>query len=191
MKKKLKNRGINSGFSLIELIIVIAIMAVLAAAMVPAVMRYIDKSKKANDISAAKTIKTAIETAMSDEWVYETLMSGCTTTPSVTDMDGNSYGVSSVITITNDLIITNSNTGVTVACNATSDKIALAEQKISNNIGESTPRISFKKAADSSKTGAPTGWGAYCTQGGSVIVGIVSSDGFYQLVPTVSKFYQE
>ena len=36
----------NKGFSLVELIIVIAIMAILAAAIAPALTRYIDKSRR-------------------------------------------------------------------------------------------------------------------------------------------------
>ena len=39
----------NKGFSLVELIIVIAIMAILAAAIAPALIRYIDKSRSANE----------------------------------------------------------------------------------------------------------------------------------------------
>lgn len=195
MKRKAKDRGVtkrlNGGFSLVELIIVIAIMAILAGAMVPAIVRYIDKSRKANDISSAKTIKTAIETAMSDEWVFETLTKGCTLITSVTDMDGETFSVASVISVSNNQQITNSNLGVLVTCDGDADKITISETKISNNIGDCTPKINFKKAADSSKTGAPTAWEGYCTQGGTVIVGIVSSDGFYQLVPSVSRFYQE
>lgn len=52
----------NKGFSLVELIIVIAIMAILAGAIAPALIRYIDKSRKSNDVSSCKTIKTAVET---------------------------------------------------------------------------------------------------------------------------------
>lgn len=65
----------NKGFSLVELIIVIAIMAILAGAIAPALIRYIDKSRKSNDISAAKTIKTAVETALGNEDVYTDIMS--------------------------------------------------------------------------------------------------------------------
>ena len=60
----------NKGFSLVELIIVIAIMAILAGAIAPALIRYIDKSRKSNDVSSAKTIKTAVETALGNEDIY-------------------------------------------------------------------------------------------------------------------------
>lgn len=60
----------NKGFSLVELIIVIAIMAILAAAIAPALIRYIDKSRRADDVTAAGTVLTAVQTAMADEDCY-------------------------------------------------------------------------------------------------------------------------
>ena len=66
----------NKGFSLVELIIVIAIMAILAGAIAPALIRYIDKSRKSNDISAAKTIKTSVETALGNEDIYNEVFTG-------------------------------------------------------------------------------------------------------------------
>lgn len=66
----------NKGFSLVELIIVIAIMAILAGAIAPALIRYIDRSRKSNDINACKSIKTAFETALTNEDLYSELVSG-------------------------------------------------------------------------------------------------------------------
>lgn len=60
----------NKGFSLVELIIVIAIMAILAGAIAPALIRFIDKSRRSNDVSAAKTIKTAVENTLASENIY-------------------------------------------------------------------------------------------------------------------------
>ena len=53
----------NRGFSLTELIIVIAIMAILAAALAPVVVHFIDKARKAVDIETAQTLFEAAELA--------------------------------------------------------------------------------------------------------------------------------
>ena len=56
----------NKGFSLIELIVVIAIMAILVGVMAPNVMRYIEKAREGNDIQTLQTIYTAVYTSMLD-----------------------------------------------------------------------------------------------------------------------------
>ena len=58
MRERFKFR--NAGFSLVELIIVIAIMAILAAAIAPALIRYISKSRKADDMAAGDSIGTTL-----------------------------------------------------------------------------------------------------------------------------------
>ena len=64
-KKKLNNKG----FSLVELIIVIAIMAVLVGVLAPAYLRYVEKSRKSADIQAIDSIMIAMEvTAMGTEF---------------------------------------------------------------------------------------------------------------------------
>lgn len=60
----------NKGFSLVELIIVIAIMAILAAAIAPALIRYIDKSRKADDVQFFGQIQSAASAALADEGAY-------------------------------------------------------------------------------------------------------------------------
>lgn len=51
----------NKGFSLVELIIVIAIMAVLVGVLAPTYLQYVEKSKKSNDVSTVDSIVSAIE----------------------------------------------------------------------------------------------------------------------------------
>ena len=58
MKKSKKN---NKGFSLVELIVVVLILGILAVAVTPQIMTWIDKSHKAKDDSYAGTASSAIE----------------------------------------------------------------------------------------------------------------------------------
>ena len=68
----MENKFYNKGFTLVELIIVIAIMAILSAAIAPALIRYIVKARKADDIAAADTIATSLNAAIaSNEELYE------------------------------------------------------------------------------------------------------------------------
>ena len=68
MKKK--------GFTLIELIVVIAIIAVLAAILIPAMLGFIKKSKITSANSAAKSIFTAAQSALTDMDTEDTYNTG-------------------------------------------------------------------------------------------------------------------
>ena len=61
----------NKGFSMVELIIVIAIMAILAGALAPALIKYINRSRLSSDIQTGQTIAKAIQTALADEDAFE------------------------------------------------------------------------------------------------------------------------
>jgi len=129
----------NKGFSLVELIIVIAIMAILAGAIAPALIRYIDKSRRSNDVSSAKTIQTAVETALGTEDVYVLL----------------THKVQNVVTVNPNKKTTTSNTSGAVETSCTFDandgnELTVEEcmQIIADNIGEKTPKLKYKKAAD-------------------------------------------
>ncbi len=56
----------NKGFSLVELIIVIAILAILVGVMAPMLIRYIEKSNVSSDIQLCDTIKEAVNIARCD-----------------------------------------------------------------------------------------------------------------------------
>ena len=66
-----KERMNNKGFSLVELIIVIAIMAILAAALAPQLMKYIEKSRVSTDASTCTSIESCVNAALADEEAYK------------------------------------------------------------------------------------------------------------------------
>lgn len=66
--EKLKNRKSNNkGFSLVELIIVIAIMAILIGIVGTQVVPYIEKSKESKDLQLVNSYSTAAVSAYSQE----------------------------------------------------------------------------------------------------------------------------
>ncbi len=56
----------NKGFSLVELIIVIAIMAILVGVMAPQLIKYIEKTNVSSDTQLCDTVKSAVTTAIMD-----------------------------------------------------------------------------------------------------------------------------
>lgn len=63
MKKEKMN---DKGFSLVELIIVIAIMAVLVIVLAPQYLKYVEKSRNSTDLSNATAIATALQVYAAD-----------------------------------------------------------------------------------------------------------------------------
>jgi len=61
----------NKGFSLVELIVVVLIMAIIAVALAPQVMRWVENSRKSNDIEAYGSLVNALQVAGTDEDVLK------------------------------------------------------------------------------------------------------------------------
>lgn len=60
MRKRTNQRKRNKGFSLVELIVVIAIMAVLVGVLAPQFIGYVAKTRQATDVQNAQTLATEI-----------------------------------------------------------------------------------------------------------------------------------
>lgn len=85
MKKEVKTN--NKGFSLVELIVVVAIMAVLMVVLAPAMLRYVEKSRAQKDDSAVSELRNAVDLALAQDDVYNEA-NGATFTVTVAGSDG-------------------------------------------------------------------------------------------------------
>lgn len=78
----------NKGFSLVELIIVIAIMAVLVGVLAPQFLKYVESSRVQKDESAVAEVQNAVMIACSVEEVYKQISNGTTVTVAETSING-------------------------------------------------------------------------------------------------------
>ena len=67
----MKTRKNNKGFSLVELIVVVAIMAVLVGVLAPAYLKYVESSREKKDLNNLEEVRHAVEVALAEEKVFD------------------------------------------------------------------------------------------------------------------------
>ena len=73
MKRTKKN---NKGFSLVELIVVVLIMAIIAVALAPQVMKWVNESRISADASTYDSVVAAAQDALANENVWKEVTGG-------------------------------------------------------------------------------------------------------------------
>ena len=72
----------NKGFSLVELIVVVAIMAVLVGILAPAYLSYVEKTRRGTDENMAEEVRHTVEIATADICVYDEVITAMGTSSS-------------------------------------------------------------------------------------------------------------
>lgn len=98
MKRFKKAKKNNKGFSLVELIVVIAIMAVLVGVLAPTLIGNIEKSRESKDLQNLDSIRQAAVTALANEAAYNKVVKSggtsiaATAAGSALSVDSTTYG---------------------------------------------------------------------------------------------------
>ncbi len=133
----------NKGFTLVELIVVMAIMAILIGAIAPQVIKYVEKARESKDIQVEQTVLTAVHTAVSSS---ETTVANFSN-KSLEDITTDNATLAAAIKelLSSDM---QDDDGVTGKCQSAKGKAA-GGLKISNTGGTITVQIGTLKAVSS------------------------------------------
>ena len=82
----------NKGFSLVELIVVVLIMAIIAVALAPQVMKWVENSRVSTDCTNYESMVENLQLAISDKEVYKNFAAD--TTPATVYVTINTKGTS-------------------------------------------------------------------------------------------------
>jgi len=77
----------NKGFSLVELIVVVLIMAIIAVALAPQVIKWVNNSRISSDNNTKEAIISAVQTCLTDEKVFKEITNGTAASVSVNNTE--------------------------------------------------------------------------------------------------------
>ncbi len=66
----------NRGFSLVELIVVVLIMAIVAVALAPQVMKWVENSRLSKDVETRNSLREQCEVALADNAAFNSVKDG-------------------------------------------------------------------------------------------------------------------
>ena len=135
-------KRVQQGFTLIELMIVVAIIGILAAVAIPQYKNYTIKAKVGNALSAADAVKTAVALCVQE-------------TGALTDCDSGNNGIPSSFTATKEVTAISVADGVIEATLADAVGAGTGKHiKWTPNVGQSA--VTWKIETDISATDYPS-----------------------------------
>lgn len=191
----------NRGFSLVEIIIIIAIMAIFAGALTLVLIKYIEKSRKQADVNTAQELGKAVERVIysDEEWTNGTTtktmnewflyINGSTWSKTVTDDNGDTYTIYCVAQwrtgYNNEVIFNGGSSEHNGFCAAINSELGNSKLKIKYKQGPNGTTLDKFFICRRSDTDAVEIW-----------VGSASAEGqggsaFYKVYPDVCNEYKD
>ena len=183
MKKAIRS---NKGFSLVELIIVIAITAILVSLLVPNLLGFVTKAKKVADVKTAETIGTALERvlifeeAAGGQWNKISSIGNQIILDVKDPATGESYRINNVLELNGNKFRSAAGKDSQYLCDLLADELCTKDVKISYT----TKYIKLMRISRNRENGRVEVWASNDKEGRSSTV-------FYRLYPDPDPAFYE